>query len=181
MRIKSIIALQDLVLSNGLCLINKYGDIAIAVQLNNQWYYEESDGNFYKFTGRENFIAYFDLSDDDLGEMLEIKLTKEERAYIDMLKQHTEEQNKKVEEIFNKFRGYVESSDAEIKDSFTKILDSASKYECRGDKYVELVKTLLAIRFSGKPVTVPVKIIELLEDIITEVSVTIDLNICEDL
>ena len=55
-------------LKQGMRLFNSYGNQVVVVEIANQFFYVESDGNFYKFKGSEEFIAYADFTEENFTE-----------------------------------------------------------------------------------------------------------------
>lgn len=52
-------------LKQGLRLFNSFGEQVVVVEIANQFFYVESDGNFYKFKGFEEFVAYADFTEEN--------------------------------------------------------------------------------------------------------------------
>lgn len=87
-RVFKIESNDDIPYGTGLCVINSYGDIVVIVGIRGEWFYVESDAEFYKITGNEQFVAYYMLTDEDLkGSIIEFwdNITSDEREFISTL------------------------------------------------------------------------------------------------
>lgn len=54
-------------LKPGMRLFNSFGDQVVVVEFEHRFFYVESDGNFYKFKGSEEFIAYADFTEENFN------------------------------------------------------------------------------------------------------------------